>query len=797
MSGTTDDTTTQTPPPDYLAQAIALAQKLAPPSAMPSGTPDDGTKPSWTGLLGRALSGGQAPGYQLRGSQADTSGNRALLNFGINMLLASGPHASRPDLLSAAATGLQGAQQSLGQDQQRAAQLAAAQQAYGQQQFQNRIAALKEALPLIRMGTPIPNALTPGSTTGAAGAPGAPGATPTPAATAPPGAYGQGGPNTAKVPDEYMPYYQEASARTGIPVDVLMAKDRQESGFNPNAVGKSGEIGISQVMPSTALAPGYGMKPLGTDADAVKTALKDPRTAINFGADYLKARLRGDPTDPAVIRQGLFAYNGGGDKNYVANVTRYMPAPAPPAAVGSAGPSAAPPGATPSGPSPVASVAPPGATPATRFAGPGVPPAAPPSVVAPAQPGTAPIAAPGGPAAPTAGQTFEDFRAQHPIAVDPASYAVTPPDLANAKAAQMEAARQLTLSRQGLGGDPNKSLSDYNTATQNVAKLQQEAQTKSLELRQAAEKNALDTQRQLYDQEMTRQQQAQLKAQELAQQAAENEKNRSADIRKTELTAGYTAQQKQADADIDIAKNDLTERTAETQKAARVIPILQQMQGQLGKLPDGVIGTLLGKYDTTGDITGILAKMGVVDPDKATAAQMLIAARNYLSIEMKPAATGSLRVAEMDKLQSFTPGQLQTTEAQQEMAARLIAYQKRIQDERSFASNYFGRPSDPSNPNSQRIYDNRGLDAAMNAPVKYDQNGVVTGGGLGPVVPEPPPVSASDAEHQAYLNYINRNLAAGAPYQTWEPKKNGKGGIALDQHGQIVPERVTKLKVPQ
>ena len=279
--------------------------------------------------------------------------------------------------------------------------------------------------------------------------------------------------------------------------------------------------------------------------------------------------------------------------------------------------------------------------------------------------------------------------------------------------------------------------------------------------------------------------------------AAENEKNRQADIRKTELTAGYTQQQKQADADIDIAKTDINDRAADAQKASRVIPILQQMQGQIGNLPDGFIGTLLGKYDTTGDMTGILAKMGVVDPSKATAAQMLIAARNYLSIEMKPAATGSLRVAEMDKLQSFTPGQLQTPQAQQEMAARLIAYQKRIQDERTFASNYFGRPSDPNNPNSPRIYDNRNLDKAMNEPVQYNQNGVVTGGGLGPVVPEPPPVSASDAEHQAYLNYVNRNLAPGAPYQTWEAKRNEDGRLALDAHGQQIPQRVTKFKVPQ
>jgi hypothetical protein len=410
---------------------------------------------------------------------------------------------------------------------------------------------------------------------------------------------------------------------------------------------------------------------------------------------------------------------------------------------------------------------------------------------------------------PPAGQlTFEQFQAQHPIAINAADYTVTPPGLAEARAAQTAAAQQLSLARAGRGGDPNKSLSDYNTATQAVNKLQQDAQAKSLELLQAAQKNALDIQQKNYADEQQRLQQAKLKADELAQAAklkadelaqtaAENQKNRDADIEKAKLASGYTIQQEQAKADMDIAKTDLNDRAADAQKAGRVIPILQQMQGQIGKMPDGFIGGLLAKYDTTGDMTGILAKMGVVDPTKATAAQMLIAARNYLSIEMKPAATGSLRVAEMDKLQSFTPGQLQTPEAQNEMAARLIAYQKRIQDERSFASTYFGRPSDPNNPNSPRIYDNRNLDKAMNAPVKYDQNGNVTGGGLGPVVPEPPSANAPDAEHQAYLNYVNRNLAPGAPYQAWEPRRNQDGSLALDANRRPIPQRVTKLKVYQ
>ena len=418
--------------------------------------------------------------------------------------------------------------------------------------------------------------------------------------------------------------------------------------------------------------------------------------------------------------------------------------------------------------------------PGTQYAGPGAPSSGP---GGPAAPSTAPDTTTPPAATPAAPgeQTFEQFRAQNQI--DPASLM---PDLAGAKAAQAAAAQQLSLARAGRGGDPNKSLSDYNTATDAVNKLQQEANAK-----------VLDAQRQLYDAHQQRQAQAAIETQKIQATAAENQKNRDAEIEKAKLASGYTIQQEQAKADMDIAKTDLNDRAADAQKAGRVIPILQQMQGQIGKMPDGFIGGLLAKYDTTGDMTGILAKMGVVDPTKATAAQMLIAARNYLSIEMKPAATGSLRVAEMDKLQSFTPGQLQTPEAQNEMAARLIAYQKRIQDERSFASTYFGRQSDPNNPNSPRIYDNRNLDKAMNAPVKYDQNGNVTGGGLGPVVPEPPSANAPDAEHQAYLNYVNRNLAPGAPYQVWEPKRNQDGSLALDANRRPIPQRVTKLKVYQ
>lgn len=144
---------------------------------------------------------------------------------------------------------------------------------------------------------------------GIAGAPGATDATDVP----PP-------PTSVKgVPPDLLPIYQAASKRTGIPMDVLIAQGKQESNFNPDAVGSAGEIGLHQIKPSTAAQPGYGLK--GIDP----ATLKDPAVNINFAADYLKAKA-GNPNfnDPASVNAALASYNGGGDSNYVANVRRHI-----------------------------------------------------------------------------------------------------------------------------------------------------------------------------------------------------------------------------------------------------------------------------------------------------------------------------------------------------------------------------------------------------------------------------------------------------------------------------------------
>lgn len=161
-----------------------------------------------------------------------------------------------------------------------------------------------------------PAAATPEPTSAPAAPTGATAAIPAPA----PAAAVKPGMVPTGVPAELLPIYQAAAKRTGIPVAVLIAQGKQESNFRTDAVGSAGEIGIMQVKPSTASAPGFGLK--GIDP----ATLKDPRANIEFAASYLRARAgQGvDFSDPAAVDAALAKYNSGGDPNYVANVRRHM-----------------------------------------------------------------------------------------------------------------------------------------------------------------------------------------------------------------------------------------------------------------------------------------------------------------------------------------------------------------------------------------------------------------------------------------------------------------------------------------
>jgi soluble lytic murein transglycosylase-like protein len=64
----------------------------------------------------------------------------------------------------------------------------------------------------------------------------------------------------------------------GLPWEIADAVMAVESGYNPGAIGTSGEIGLMQILPSTARVAGFS----GSDLD-----LAVPETNIHYGVNYL------------------------------------------------------------------------------------------------------------------------------------------------------------------------------------------------------------------------------------------------------------------------------------------------------------------------------------------------------------------------------------------------------------------------------------------------------------------------------------------------------------------------------
>lgn len=76
---------------------------------------------------------------------------------------------------------------------------------------------------------------------------------------------------------EVQQYAAQVATEKGLPVSVFLSLLNQESGFNQNAHGSSGEIGISQLMPATAAS--LGVNP------------NDWKQNIQGGASYLASLL--------------------------------------------------------------------------------------------------------------------------------------------------------------------------------------------------------------------------------------------------------------------------------------------------------------------------------------------------------------------------------------------------------------------------------------------------------------------------------------------------------------------------
>lgn len=95
--------------------------------------------------------------------------------------------------------------------------------------------------------------------------------------------------------DDIVALIEREAGRAGVPPEVAEAVAHTESGFNARAVGADGEIGLMQILPSTARMLGFA----GTNSD-----LSVPETNVHYGVSYLAQawRLAGRDLCTAVMK---------------------------------------------------------------------------------------------------------------------------------------------------------------------------------------------------------------------------------------------------------------------------------------------------------------------------------------------------------------------------------------------------------------------------------------------------------------------------------------------------------------
>jgi len=81
-----------------------------------------------------------------------------------------------------------------------------------------------------------------------------------------------------KARSTYLPLITREAEQKGLPPALADAVAKVESGFNPNAVGGVGEVGLMQVRPETAAMLGH---------QGGTTGLFDPETNVRLGVTYL------------------------------------------------------------------------------------------------------------------------------------------------------------------------------------------------------------------------------------------------------------------------------------------------------------------------------------------------------------------------------------------------------------------------------------------------------------------------------------------------------------------------------
>jgi hypothetical protein len=115
----------------------------------------------------------------------------------------------------------------------------------------------------------------------------------------------------------------QASATTGVPAAILTAVANQESGGNPNAIGKAGEVGAFQLMPATAAS--LGVDPYDVNENAAGAAMYLDQLYSQYGSwDLALAAYNSGPgtVSNAVSNYGSNWVSGvpASTQNYVNNI---------------------------------------------------------------------------------------------------------------------------------------------------------------------------------------------------------------------------------------------------------------------------------------------------------------------------------------------------------------------------------------------------------------------------------------------------------------------------------------------
>jgi hypothetical protein len=742
------------PTSDYIRQQLALLQAPL-PSVHPDTTPAQGGIVGLLGKIGMALAGGSVTDT-LSPAQRERAGIRALGDFGTSLMAGSGYYPGKP-MFGGLAQGFEGASRSEAGSEQQAASYLGAQQNWQMEQQHLQLERLKEAMPLLQMqyGASIPNPLLSANTPAVPGTAG--------------GAGKPGGGGIA------------LGMRQNNPLNLTFAGQpgAQPGQGNPFATFSDLPSGVAATADQLALyQTRHG---INTVQDAVKRWVSDPKADLtSYTADVAKA-LGVAPTDkidltnPTVQQKFILAAQphesgGGGAVLNPADVAKGVQL------------AAANRGQTVQAPPAPYKVATAGAT---------VP--GPPSGSTTATADTTTTTADATPTATPAEQTFEQFQAQHPIAINAADYTVTPPGLAEAQSAMAAAKQQLTVAnRKGDDAGAAKAVEAYNTANDRASKLQQDAQAKSLELQQAAQKNALDTLRQLYDAEKQRQAQAAIETQKIQAAAAEAERQRQAAERIENIKAGNTYHQQLDKESAEYAQtNTIKPMSEQALKAHQMNLSLAQLQPMLQDLPKG--GGALGALLTSNpDLGWLTTAAGITDPKQTDTARLVSGLVANISTQMKPAGLGALREYEWDAFKSQLPTMLSTTDGQQKAVAILMNMNNRIQDEGNWMNNYFNRkvPDEyAKTPGGLRSAHNLDPPAgALSVQQQMDKE-------LGPVIPQyvPPKGMPLTASGQAQWE---QSLPPGKPFlrQTARPDPKNPTRALRDSSGNVVTDKTYEVR---